>query len=116
MIKAKGNKNGCDIQVEGRQSDIMAELTAIIRALLEEETINEQMLDIVVGLAKAEVNGTRNEYMKKTLKDVICQGLEKVLEEADKEEIEEEDDEEEDIDDVLKEIKAMLEKALEDED
>lgn len=80
MIKAKTNRIGCDVQIEGEQTTILAELTNIIRALLERNILNEEMLDVVTGLAKAEVNGNMSEYMRKTLKDKVLNKINQIKE------------------------------------
>ena len=107
MIKAKTNRIGCDIQIGGEQTTLLAELTAIITDFLEEGVADENLIDIAVGLAKAKVNGNIQEYMRKTLKETI---LNKIKEE--KEEKEDADD----LDNLLDSIKNIIKEALEDED
>lgn len=109
MIKAKNNRIRCDVQIRGGQTTILAELTNLIRALLERNILNEEMLDVVTGLAKAEVNGNVSEYMRKTLKDKVLNKINQIKDEIDKKEDEEKEEVEEDLNDIMNEIKELLE-------
>lgn len=113
MIKAKTNRIGCDVQIGGEQTTILAELTYIIKALLERNILNEEMLDVITGLAKAEVNGNVSEYMRKTLKDKVLNKINQIKDEIDKKENEENKEVKEDLNDIMDKIKELLE---EDED
>lgn len=118
MIKAERN----NVKVNGTQTELMSDLTKIIRAILEEEVVNEELLDIIVGLGKAEANGTGNDFMKKVLKEKVLDRLKEMVEEVEEKEEEkvaEEDNDEEEIKnlfkDVEKEIGKMIEKLTKEE-
>lgn len=118
MIKAERST----VTVSGTPTELMSELTKIIRAMLEEEVVNEELLDIIVGLGKAEANGTGNDFMKKVLKEKVLNKLKEMAEEVEEkgsEKVVEEDNDEEEIKnlfkDVEKEIGKMIEKLTKEE-
>jgi len=116
MIKAEC-KNKVNVEIIGKETELLAELTAIINGLLE-NGINEKLINIAVGLAKAEKEGTSNEFMKKTLKEDILNGIKdkiKNITEEQEEETTEEDDGKE-KEDIFEAIKKMIKEAIEDED
>ena len=113
MIKANSDKEGCEVKVKGNDTTLCAELTAIMVSMLEDKIINEELLDVAVGLAKAEAKGKRSEYMKKILKEKILDKLKEDETEDDEDEI---DEDEKDIDDLLKDIRNVIKEALELED
>lgn len=104
MIKAERST----VTVSGTPTELMSELTKIIRAMLEEEVVNEELLDIIVGLGKAEANGTGNDFMKKVLNKIN-----QIKDEIDKKDDEEKEEVKEDLNDIMDKIKELLE---EDED
>lgn len=117
MIKAECIKNKVNVEIRGKETELLAELTAIINGLLENE-IDERLINISVGLAKAEKDGTSNEFMKKTLKEAILNGVKDIIEDTTEEQEEEttEEDDGKDIEDILEDIKKMIKEAIENED
>lgn len=114
MIKAERS----NVTISGTPAELMSDLTKIIRAILEEEVVNEELLDIIVGLGKAEANGTGNDFMKKVLKEKVLDRLKEMVEEVEEKEAEEDNDEEEIknlFKDVEKEIGKMIEKLTKEE-
>lgn len=67
MIKAESKKNKLNVELIGKETELLAELTAIIKGLLE-NGIDERLINISVGLAKAEKDGTSNELKNKKKK------------------------------------------------
>ncbi len=67
MIKCrKGN-----IKVAGSQSEVLTDLATIVRGLIEHGKINEEMIDVAVGLGKAKAQGNADKFMKDTLKEAL---------------------------------------------
>ena len=97
MIKAEGNNKGCAVQIKGTDVLLLAELTAIIANFLEEGVADEKLIDIAVGLAKAKVNGTHDEYMEQTIKEIIKEKTAPKKEKPDNE-----------LDEVLEGIKGLI--------
>ena len=86
MIKAITTRTGCRVEVKGKNSELLAELTAIIEDFLKEEVATEEIIDIVVGLAKAGYKGETKKYMADTLTNVIVKKLEDLADELKDEE------------------------------
>lgn len=88
MILIKENKKGCQVQIEGTTSELLSELTCLIDTLLEDESVNENLIDVAVGLGKAKAKGTVDEYMKNTLKDIMAKAIDKMADDIKQEESE----------------------------
>lgn len=69
MIKAKDGK----VQGKGTDAELLTDLSTIIQALIDEE-VQEEAIDIAVGLGKAKAKG-KKEY--EAYKDKIIEELEK---------------------------------------
>ena len=86
MIIIKEGKKGCHVQVAGKTSELLSELAYLIDTLLESEDINEEILDVAIGLGKAKAKGNTNEFMRTKLKEVMLKAFDKMAGDIEKEE------------------------------
>lgn len=94
MIKSK---NG-HIEGKGDDVELLKDLSFIISTLITDGEIDEELIDIAVGLGKAHAKGEENDYMENTLKKRL---VEKLKENLDTVEI--------DLNELMKQIKEEKE-------
>lgn len=67
MIKGNNGK----IEVKGKESEVLADLSLIIQVLTQGCKISEEMVDIAVNLGKEAAKGKKEEFMENEMKKAI---------------------------------------------
>ena len=67
MIKSIKGK----VHIKGNKSELLADLTGIIKIFMQNKDIDEELIDIAIGLGKADAKGNKSEFLEETLKNLF---------------------------------------------